>query len=233
MISVITPVYLESSRLVNSAIEHLASFKGISEIIVVTAEQDPLADEITRLITTLYAGNPRIILSVSDLAGRARQMNLGAKIAQSEYLLFVHADTRLPEAADDLIASRLIDSPWGRFNLKLDDSGTIFRILSCFINWRSRLTHICTGDQALFMTRQFFNQAGGFPEQQLMEDIEFSIRAKKVSLPAVIQKPVITSARRWKHHGVIKTVILMWRLRLLYWFGVPASALAKHYRNAR
>jgi len=233
VISVVMPVYKESSTLLHSTIEHLIRFKGVYEIIIVTTQQDPLAADINRLILTRYADNPQIVPSDADHAGRARQMNQGAKIANSEILLFIHADTRLPEAADDMISASLKIADWGRFDLKLDDQRLVYKILTWFINKRSGLTHICTGDQALFMTRNFFKQVGSFPEQELMEDIEFSIRAKQTSLPAVIKKPVITSARRWKQSGVIKTVILMWRLRALYWLGVPASKLAKLYRQVR
>ena len=198
MISVITPVYKESCTLLRSTIDHLTGFKGVSEIIIVTTHHDPLAADIKQMMLTHYADNPQLVSTVTKNPGRARQMNHGAKTAKSENLLFIHADTVLPAGADDLIAASLKIAGWGRFDLQLDDQRLVFKILTWFINLRSGLTHICTGDQALFMTRSFFKQTGGFPDQDLMEDIEFSIRAKKISLPAVINKPVITSARRWQ-----------------------------------
>ena len=233
MISVITPVYKESTELIRATIEHLASFRCVSEIILVTTKQDPLAADINRMILTDYANNAQLVTSETERAGRARQMNQGAKIAKSQILLFCHVDTRLPENADVQLIASLKHSHWGRFDLKLDDQRPVFKLLSWFINTRSGLTHICTGDQALFMQRRFFNTIGAFPDQELMEDIEFSIRAKKNSLPAVIKDVVTTSARRWQQNGVIKTVILMWCLRALYWLGVPASKLAKLYRQVR
>ena len=233
MISVITPVYKESPELIGATIEHLAGFGRVSEIILVTTKNDPLASDIHNLISTRFAGNTMLIPSVTDTPGRAMQMNQGARIAKSENLLFFHADTRLPTGADELILTSLNTSGWGRFNVRLDDQRLVFKILSWFINKRSGLTHICTGDQALFMKREFFDLVGGFPEQELMEDIEFSIRAKKSALPAVIKNAVETSARRWQQAGIVRTVLLMWRLRALYWFGVPASRLAKLYRQVR
>ena len=162
MISVITPVYKESSTLLHATIEHLNSFKCVCEIIIVTTHQDPLAADIKRLVSALYADNPQLVTSVAEHAGRARQMNQGAAIAKSENLLFIHADTRLPEGADDLVLASLKTAGWGRFDLRLDDQRLEFKILTWFINRRSRLTHICTGDQALFMTRNFFKKVGGF-----------------------------------------------------------------------
>ena len=233
MISVIVPVYRESPTLVFSTIEHLIGFKGVSEIIIVTTHPDPLAADIKKMISTHYANDSQLISTVADHAGRARQMNQGATRAKSDSLLFIHADTRLPDAADDYIKVSLKSADWGRFDVKLDDQRLVYRVISWFINKRSGLTHICTGDQALFMTHDFFKNAGGFPEQELMEDVEFSIRAKNISLPAVIKKPVITSARRWQQNGVIKTIILMWCLRALYWFGMPVLKLARLYRQVR
>ena len=232
MISVVTPVFKESFTLLQSSVEHLLSFKHISEIIIVTTPTDPMAVDTKRLMDR-YASNSRVLNCVASEPGRARQMNQGAKSAASEKLLFIHADTQLPAGADEMVLSHLSQSAWGRFDLKLDNQQPIFKVISWFINKRSAMTHICTGDQALFMTRRLYDQVGGFPQQQLMEDIEFSSRAKKISLPVVIKKPVITSARRWQHYGVIKTIVLMWRLRAMYWFGVPADKLARLYRQAR
>ncbi len=233
MISVIIPVYKESFGLLRSTLDQLICLRCVAEIIVVTTQADPMAAEIHRLILKHYAGDQKLITCMAGQPGRARQMNLGAETASLEILLFIHADTRLPPGADELIVDRLQTTGWGRFDLELDDQRHVFRIIAWFINIRSGLTHICTGDQALFMTRYFFDRVGGFPLQDLMEDIEFSIRAKKISLPAVINKPVVTSARRWQQGGIIKTVCLMWCLRALYWLGMPASELAKLYRQAR
>lgn len=233
MISVITPVYKESPELILATLEHLSGFDMVTEVIIVTTGQDPLAPDIQRLIADAFAGDPRIATQVTERAGRACQMNRGATVAKSENLLFIHADTRLPPAADELILARLQTSDWGRFDVRLDDQRAVFKVLSWFINHRSRLTKICTGDQAIYMSRDFFERIGGFPEQELMEDIEFSIRAKRRSGPSVIKHAVTTSARRWQKGGVVRTVLLMWRLRALYWLGVPASKLALQYRQVR
>ena len=233
MISVITPVYKESVELVRATIAHLSRYRAVSEIIVVTTQSDPFAAQINEALQTHGSDHPALISCATQHPGRARQMNLGAKMANSDSLVFIHADTRLPCAADQMIIDNLRQSQWGRFDVELDDPRPMFRIIGWFMNKRSGLTHICTGDQALYMTTDFYNKVGGFPEQPLMEDIEFSIRSKKYALPAVIKAPVITSARRWQQQGVLKTILLMWRLRLLYWFGVPADKLARLYRQAR
>ena len=164
--------------------------------------------------------------------GRARQMNAGAAHASSERLLFLHADTRLPDAADALIARALAAHPlaWGRFDVRIDGRAPMLRVVAALMNRRSRWTGIATGDQAMFMTRAAFEAAGGFPDQPLMEDIELSSRLKRLRAPACLRERVLTSGRRWEQRGVWRTIVLMWRLRLLYALGVRADRLAAWYR---
>jgi rSAM/selenodomain-associated transferase 2 len=164
--------------------------------------------------------------------GRARQMNAGAAQAGGDVLLFLHADTRLPEGAIRLIESALIDGrhAWGRFDVEFDVRNWTMDATAFGMNHRSRLSGIATGDQALFMTRQAFDAVGGFPDQPLMEDVEITSRLRRLSRPACIRRPVLTSARRWQARGTWRTIFLMWRLRLAYWFGVPADDLARQYR---
>ena len=164
--------------------------------------------------------------------GRALQMNAGAQQATGDVLLFLHADTRLPPDADRLIAQALANGPqvWGRFDVCIAGRPRMLRVIAAFMNWRSRWTGIATGDQALFMTRAAFEALGGFPVQPLMEDIEMSARLLKISRPACLRARVITSGRRWETHGVWRTVLLMWRLRLAYWRGAAPERLAELYR---
>jgi len=170
--------------------------------------------------------------------GRAVQMNAGARCAEAaaaELLLFLHADTRLPGDADRLLQQALAGSPrlWGRFDLRLDGPGWPLRLVETMINWRSRLTGIATGDQAIFVTRAAFETLGGYAPLPLMEDIDFCRRARRLSRPLALRQRVVTSARRWQLHGVWRTIVLMWTLRLAYFLGADPAALARRYRDAR
>jgi len=167
--------------------------------------------------------------------GRAMQMNDGAAQCKSDVLLFLHIDTQLPPQASDAIQAAMInpDMVGGRFDVRLDATSSVFRMIEKFINWRSRLSRISTGDQAMFVRRTVFEQLGGFPEQPLMEDIAFSRALKRQGRIACLTTQVVTSARRWQKQGVIRTVLLMWWLRLLYGCGVNPEVLARMYRDAR
>lgn len=121
----------------------------------------------------------------------------------------------------------------GCFALRLSGSHPAFRIIEWFINVRSRLTRISTGDQCQFVRRDLFEVMGGFPEQPLMEDVEFARRLKRAGRIACLRDKVTTSSRRWEQHGILRTMLLMWKLRLLYWLGVAPERLAANYRDAR
>lgn len=164
--------------------------------------------------------------------GRARQMNAGAALATGEVLLFLHADTQLPQGAGMEIAQALVANrySWGRFDVCINGRPFMLQIVSWLMNVRSRLTGIATGDQAMFVTRAAFDTVGGFPDQPLMEDIELSTRLLTLSRPACIARCVTTSGRRWETRGVWHTILLMWRLRWDYWRGVPVQQLAEAYR---
>jgi rSAM/selenodomain-associated transferase 2 len=164
--------------------------------------------------------------------GRARQMNAGAAVASGDVLLFLHADTRLPDGAVPLIDAALADGRhiWGRFDVAFDFRSWTMDATAFLMNLRSRLSGIATGDQALFMTRAAFDAVGGFPDQPLMEDVEITSRLRRRSRPACIRRPVLTSARRWQSRGPWRTILLMWRLRLAYWFGASPADLARQYR---
>ena len=169
-----------------------------------------------------------------DAPGRAAQMNAGAAACGGAVLLFLHCDTRLPGAA----AARIRDAvnrghKWGWFDLRLDARGPAYRILERMICLRARASGIATGDMALFVTRRAFLAAGGFAEIPLMEDVELSRRLKRLSRPAVINDPALTSARRWQQNGLARTVFLMWKLRFLHWRGRDPARLAAVYDNVR
>jgi rSAM/selenodomain-associated transferase 2 len=167
---------------------------------------------------------------ISSPKGRAWQMNAGAAQTSGDVLLFLHADTQLPANALAEIKSALAENIcWGRFDVRIAGKPWMLGVVSRMMNWRSRLTGIATGDQAMFMTRAAYQAIGGFPEQALMEDIEASRRLCQLSHPACIASPVITSGRRWETRGVWTTIFLMWRLRWAYWRGQSPHQLAELY----
>lgn len=163
--------------------------------------------------------------------GRAAQMNAGAAIASGDVLLFLHADTRLPADADRLTLDGLVrpGHAWGRFDVTIDGAHPLFPVIAWSMNMRSRLTGIATGDQAMFVKREAFATVSGFPNIALMEDITLARMLKRVSPPLCLRERVTTSGRRWEKRGVVRTILLMWRLRLMYFFGATPDELARRY----
>ncbi|HEX8246093.1 MAG TPA: TIGR04283 family arsenosugar biosynthesis glycosyltransferase [Longimicrobium sp.] len=164
--------------------------------------------------------------------GRARQQNTGAAAASGDVLLFLHADTRLPANADERVIGGLERSGrgWGRFDVRLTGRHPALRVIERMMGVRSRLTGIATGDQAIFVRRDWFRRAGGFPEIPLMEDVALSKELKRLGPPLCLRDPVTTSSRRWEERGVMRTMLLMWRLRLEFWLGADPARLAERYR---
>ena len=178
---------------------------------------------------------PYVDRIVAAPRGRARQMNAGARAASGGALLFLHADTIPPEQFSELIANALADPEvvGGRFDVHVDAPGWPFRVIGSLMNIRSRLTGIATGDQGIFARREVFETTGGYPEWDIMEDLEFSCRLKRAGKIACLRARVKTSARRWQKHGVTKTILLMWGLRLCHFFGVSPPALKTFYADTR
>ncbi|HDZ39908.1 MAG TPA: glycosyltransferase [Marinobacter sp.] len=221
-LSVIVPVWMEAAGIV-AALEALSPLRAEGyEVIVVDADS---TDGTTRLAIPLA---DRVVQSGK---GRAVQMNAGASVANGSVLVFLHADTRLPENALNCLSEFFnSDKAWGRFDVRLSGRGVMFRVVAWFMNQRSRLTGICTGDQALFVRREVFEALRGFDSLPIMEDIEFSNRLRLVSRPFCIDEPVVTDSRRWEQRGVWRTIFLMWRLRWRYWRGESPATLAHSYR---
>jgi rSAM/selenodomain-associated transferase 2 len=163
---------------------------------------------------------------VASARGRALQMNAGARHASGDALLFLHADTRLPPDGAHLVIDALQRHPWGRFDVEIESRHRLLKLVGCAMNLRSRLSGIATGDQAIFVRRDAFP---GFPEIPLMEDVAFSRLMKARGAPACLRERVTTSGRRWEARGVLRTIVLMWRLRLLYFLGVRPERLARLY----
>jgi rSAM/selenodomain-associated transferase 2 len=165
--------------------------------------------------------------------GRSAAMNAGAALGTGDALLFLHADTTLPDGADRLIDAALARRAWGRFDLRIAGRHPLLAVVARMINGRSRLTGVATGDQAIFVSRKAFEAVGGFPDLPLMEDIAISRRLKRLCRPYCIATPAVTSGRRWEHNGVLRTILLMWRLRLSYYLGVEPALLAELYDAPR
>jgi rSAM/selenodomain-associated transferase 2 len=177
-------------------------------------------------------GTPQLAAGLCDrlLAaprGRALQMNAGARAAHGDALLFLHADTRLPPGADEAVLASLRARSWGRFDVRIEGRHPLLKVVGCAMNLRSRLTGIATGDQAIFVRRECF---AGFPEIPLMEDVALCKALKRGGRPACLSLQVTTSGRRWEARGVLRTIVLMWRLRLAYALGADPARLAERYR---
>jgi rSAM/selenodomain-associated transferase 2 len=172
---------------------------------------------------------------LSSTRGRSAQMNLGAKQATGDVLLFLHADTRLPPAALDDIRAAMDDCrcPGGRFDVKLDGDHWMLKVIGAMISLRSRVTKIATGDQAIFVRRDVFEAIGGYPEIPLMEDVAFSRALRRMGRVACLHSRVITSARRWEAEGVWRTILKMWTLKSLYLLGVSPFRLKRYYADGR
>ena len=221
-LSIIMPV-LDEGEAITGALDALSELRTLGvEVIVVDGGSRDATVQRARLRADHVVLAPR---------GRARQMNAGAAKASGDVLLFLHADTRLPPEAERLVLDGLARAQhdWGRFDVTIEGRHPLLRLIAAMMNLRSRITGIATGDQAMFATRMAFEAAGGFPEIPLMEDIALSKRLKRTSRPLCIRQRAVTSGRRWETHGVIRTILLMWRLRLAYFFGADPAKLARRY----
>ncbi len=221
-LSIIVPCLNETAGIV-AALERLQSLRrrGAEVIVVDGGSSDGSA--------ALAVPHADCVLTAAR--GRASQMNAGAAVARGDVLLFLHADCTLPDHAERLTADGLAASGkrWGRFDLRLAGAHPLLEIVAFMMNWRSRLTSIATGDQGLFMTRELFAAAGGFPAIALMEDIALSRILKSHGAPLCLRDRITASSRRWEQYGVLRTVVLMWRLRLNYFLGADPADLAQRY----
>lgn len=223
--SFIIPVYQEE-EIVNSTIDHLMHLEKFTEAEIIVADGDYEGSTLREISNT----NVKKILCPK---GRARQMNCGAAKSSGDILIFLHADTRLPEKALKMIATLLEDEEivGGAFDLGIDSQRFAFRIIEKMASIRSRLTRLPYGDQAIFIRRDYFQSLGGFKDIPIMEDVELMQRIKrrrgKIN---IIKDKVKTSPRRWENEGVIFCTLRNWFLLTLYLLGVKPEALAKFYR---
>jgi rSAM/selenodomain-associated transferase 2 len=181
---------------------------------------------------TLDLASPWVDSVVRAARGRATQMNAGAAAAAGDILWFLHADTRVPADAPQQVLKACRDGRvWGRFDVRLSGSNPLLRVVETSMNLRSRVTGMATGDQGIFVIRDVFESVEGFPDIPLMEDLALSKALRRRGPPACIGRPRLqTSSRRWEHGGILRTVLLMWRLRLAYTLGAAPGVLAKRYR---
>lgn len=222
MLSIIIPCLNEAESIPATLAALAPARQRGAEVIVVDGGSDDGTPDRAAPMSNTVISAPR---------GRASQMNAGARCARGEILLFLHADSRPPEAVDGLIIDGLkrVGRSWGRFDVSIDGAHPLLRVVERLMNLRSRLTGIATGDQGVFVTRTLFTAAGGFPDIPLMEDIELSMRLKRFGPPLCLRHRIVTSGRRWEERGVARTILLMWRLRLAYWLGADPRRLAMRY----
>jgi rSAM/selenodomain-associated transferase 2 len=222
MLSVVIPGLDEADNLAR-LLPELAAHCAEAELIVVDGgSADATREIVGRCPGARYLSSGR---------GRARQMNAGARAATGDTLLFLHADTRLPPAAAAAIARALSDPTvvGGRFDVRFSNDRWPFRMIAGFMNWRSRLTRIATGDQAIFVRRAAFDALGGYPDLPLMEDVELCRRLKRLGRIVGLPERVTTSARKWEQEGIVRTILLMWTLRFLYFCRVEPERLHAWY----
>ena len=224
-ISMIIPI-LNEAGIIPQTLSALQPFRRKGhEVIVVDGGSDDASQRLSRPLADQVICSPR---------GRSRQMNAGARIACGEILLFLHADTFLTEGADGFVISGMRERGrvWGRFDVRLSGRHLWLRLIEHLMNWRSRLSGIATGDQGIFVRRETFKSVSGFPEIDLMEDIALSKILKRVGSPLCLRQKVVTSSRRWERNGILRTVLLMWYLRLAYSLGSDPQELARLYRKS-
>lgn len=222
MLSIIIPCLNEADG-ISATLTALAPLRARgAEVVVVDGGSSDATVELARPLADQVITAPR---------GRALQMNAGAQAARGEVLLFLHADCRLPDHADALIVDGLhrAQKTWGRFDVTLTGDSVVLKLVGALMNARSRLTSIATGDQGLFVTRSLFEAAGKFPPIPLMEDVAMSKTLRRYSAPLNLRHRMTVSGRRWEKHGLLRTILLMWRLRFQYWLGADPGKLAQRY----
>ena len=226
-IAIIVPT-LDEARIIDARLRELGPLRAQGHRVIVSdgSSRDSTTELAKHLADDVITGPP----------GRARQMNAGAERARAsgaDALLFLHADTSLPSGAIEAVVAALGNHAWGRFDVAIEGRSRWLPVVAALMNWRSRLSGIATGDQAIFVATKAFFNAGGFPEWPLMEDIGLSRALKRISRPAALRLRVTTAGRRWDADGALRTIALMWWLRLRFFLGAKPETLAASYTSIR
>ena len=227
-VSVIVPVLHEAGRL-DALIDHVRQTAGAEPVETILVDGSPDGES----IGTVTRGEVTLLTAP---AGRARQMNAGADAATGDFLLFLHADTRLPAGAFRRIAETLSDGRHGAgaFDLRYDSERPSMRIIARAACLRSRLTRIPYGDQAHFFRRDYFEAIGGYADIPFLEDVEIMRRIKRRGERiSILPDPVVTSARRQEQEGVVTCTARNGAIVALYFMGVSPGRLARFYRTHR
>jgi len=230
-ITVVIPTLNEEAVLPRTL--SLTAGLGFDEMIVVDGGSHDRTREIVTALRVTRDASPVTLLTAPP--GRAKQMNAGGTSSKGDVLLFLHADTSLPSDARQAVERALEDPACvgGRFDLRFERDSGLGWLISRMMNLRSRWTGIATGDQAIFVRRSVFDQLGGYSDLPIMEDVDFTRRLKRTGLIAALQSKVTTSYRRWDTRGPLRTILLMWTLRFLYWIGISPHSLTRLYGSVR
>jgi rSAM/selenodomain-associated transferase 2 len=225
-VALVVPV-LNEARLVEELACSLDALAHRAEVVVVDGgSTDGTRDQL--------ASRARSFRVIDAPRGRARQMNVGARATSAPVLLFLHADTRLPDGAVELACDAVArGAVGGCFKLRIASADLRLKLAAHIINARSRFIHSATGDQAIFARRSTFEQLGGFRDLELCEDLDLTRRLRALGPIALVDAAVETSARRWERGGVSRTIALMWALRLSYHLGIDPSKLRRLYEDVR
>ncbi len=221
-LSIVIPTLNEANQ-IEECLNKLQTLRQLGhEVIIVDGNSDD---------NTVSLASPLCDRVIQSEKSRSIQMNTGAAAASGQCIIFLHADTVLPEDIPSLfLRINNIENVWGHFDIKLSGHARLFRIIEKCMNIRSRLSSIATGDQVIFVGKDLFSKVNGFPEIALMEDIAISRLLINISKPICLSEKVVSSSRRWEKNGIIKTIIKMWILRLLYYFHYDTNRLAKFYQ---
>jgi rSAM/selenodomain-associated transferase 2 len=224
-ISIIIPV-LNEAKIIETSLSPLQMNQDVEVIIVDGGSTDD---------TVKLVKKQGFKVITSSLPRRSYQMNLGAKEAQGKILLFLHADTILPENYLNSIENILAQpgTVAGAFRLQIDGKERAFRLIETMVNWRSRFFSLPYGDQAIFLKTSFFKEIGGFSSLPIMEDFDLIKRLQKLGKITLASSAVITSARRWQKLGIWKTTLINQLIIVGYYFRIFPQNLAKFYQQSK
>lgn len=227
-LSIVIPVLYEAER-IQTCLAHLTNLARDANLEIIVVDGDPQKSTLSHLPSQY----PYPLKGIQSPKGRGTQMNAGAKIAQGKILLFLHADTDLPDRALQEILHTCTQQSCagGAFDLAIASPRWSLKLIGKVASWRSRLTRIPYGDQAIFIRKDVFEQIQGYPDIPLMEDVALMQKLKQQGHSIQISsKTVKASARRWEKEGIVRCTLRNWSLILLYFLGIAPETLAHWYQ---